>query len=78
MNPIQKVFNDLTDNELKEMVSEIQECEKTGVFEDDSQIRSLCRVVGEITGMDVSSNLLTVQFGVLKECAFRWVNDLAD
>jgi hypothetical protein len=78
MNPIQKVFKDLTDTELKEMVLEIQECEKTGVFEYDSRIRTLCRIVGGITGMDVSSNLLTVQFGVLKECSFRWVNNLVD
>jgi len=32
MNPIKKVFKDLTDTELKEMVLEIQEAEKTGVF----------------------------------------------
>jgi hypothetical protein len=78
MDQIQQVFKDLTDFELKEMVLEIQECEKTGVFENDSRIRVLCRVVGGITGMDVSSNLLTVQFGVLKECSFRWIKNLAD
>jgi hypothetical protein len=78
MNAIKKVFKDLTDTELKEMVLEIQEAEKTGVFEMDSRIRVLCRVVGGITGMDVSSNLLTVQFGVLQESSFRWVNSLAD
>lgn len=78
MDQIQQVFKDLTDFELKEMVLEMQECEKTGVFENDSRIRTLCRVVGGITGMDVSSNLLTVQFGVLKECSFRWIKNLAD
>jgi hypothetical protein len=78
MNAIKKVFKDLTDTELKEMVLEIQEAEKTGVFENGSRIRVLCRVVGGITGMDVSSNLLTVQFGVLQESSFRWVNSLAD
>jgi hypothetical protein len=43
MNPIKKVFKDLTDTELKEMVLEIQEAEKTGVFENGSRIRVLCR-----------------------------------
>jgi len=32
----------------------------------------LCIKTAEITGLDVSSNLMHVQMGVLKEAAFRW------
>jgi hypothetical protein len=73
MNPITELYKNLHDVELKIMVEEIKESEKTGTFGDDSEIRQLCRKTSEITGMDVSSNLLMVQMGVLKESAFRWL-----
>lgn len=74
MNPITELYSNLHDVELKIMVTEIREAEKTGVFGNDSEIRKLCRKTAEITGMDVSSNLLMVQLGVLKESAFRWLD----
>lgn len=73
MNPITELYKNLHDVELKIMVEEIREAEKTGTFGNDSEIRKLCRKTSEITGMDVSSNLLMVQMGVLKEAAFRWL-----
>lgn len=74
MNPITELYSNLHDVELKIMITEIQEAEKTGVFGDNSEIRKLCRKASEITGMDVSSNLLMVQFGVLKEASYRWLD----
>lgn len=75
MNPITELYSNLLDVELKIMIVEIQEAEKTGAFGNDSEIRKLCRKTAEITGMDISSNLLMVQLGVLKECAYRWLNN---
>ena len=73
MNPIKQLYSDLTNVELEVLVKEIRESEKTGVFPKESEIRILCRKTSEITKMDVSSNLLMVQLGVLKEAAFRWL-----
>lgn len=74
MNPIAELYKNLNDTELTIIIREIRESEKTGVFQEESQIRNLCRKTSEITGMDISSNLLMVQMGVLKEAAFRWLN----
>ena len=76
MNPIKQLYSDLTNVELEVLVKEIRESEKTGVFQNESEIRNLCRKTSEITRMDVSSNLLMVQLGVLKEAAFRWLEKL--
>lgn len=76
MNPIKQLFSDLTNVELEVLVKEIRESEKTGIFENDSEIRNLCRKISKITQIDVSSNLLMVQLGVLKEAAFRWLENL--
>ena len=74
MNQVQEIFTGLTDHELEVIIHEIKRAETTGVFGDQSSIRELCRRVAVTTGMDVSSNLLMVQIGVLKEAAYRWVN----
>jgi hypothetical protein len=76
MNPIAELYKNLNDTELTIIIGEIRESEKTGVFQEESQIRNLCRKTSEITGMDISSNLLMVQMGVLKEAAFRWLRKL--
>lgn len=73
INPITELYKNLHDVELKIIIEEIRESEKTGTFGNDSEIRKLCRKTSEITRIDVSSNLLMVQMGVLKEAAFRWL-----
>ena len=72
MNPINKLYSDLTNDELLFLIDEIIIGEETGSFPIDAKIRDLCRKTAEITGMDISSNLMIVQIGVLKESAFRW------
>ena len=76
MNDIKKLYSDLSDDKLRMAVKEIENAEQTGVFGDDSIIRNLCKETANITNMDVSSNLLMVQFGILKEAAYRWMNSL--
>ena len=77
MNPITELYKNLNDTELTIIIGEIKESEKTGTFGDESEIRKLCHKTSEITGMDISSNLLMVQMGVLKEAAFRWLENLS-
>lgn len=73
MSDIKKLYSDLSDDELRIAVEEIKNAEMTGVFGDDSIIRNLCRETAKITNMDISSNLLMVQIGLLKEAAYRWI-----
>ena len=76
MSDIKKLYSNLSDDKLRVAVEEIKNAEETGVFGDDSIIRNLCRETAKITNMDVSSNLLMVQVGVLKEAAYRWIDTL--
>ena len=76
MNTIKQLYLDLSNTELTLLIREIRESEVTGVFPDNSLIRDLCRKSANITGMDVSSNLLMVQIGVLKEGSYRWLEDI--
>ena len=73
-NPIRKLYTELTNDELVVLLSEIESCEKTGLYPNDAKIRELCRKTASITGLDVSSNLLHVQIGILREGSFRWLN----
>jgi hypothetical protein len=72
-NPISQIFVELSNFQLKGAIWEIQEAEKTGVYGNDSLIRGYARRIGEITGMDVSSNLLAAQIGVMKEASYRFI-----
>ena len=72
MNPIQNLYTDLLDDELLILIDELAISEETGSFPMDAKIRDLCKKTAQITGMDISSNLMMVQIGVLKESAFRW------
>lgn len=76
MSSIKTLYSKLSDDKVRVAIEEIKHAETTGVFGDDSIIRNLCRETAKITNMDVSSNLLMVQIGVLKEAAYRWVETL--
>ncbi len=74
MNEILKLYTSLSDNDLLEAIEEIKYCEFHGFYPENSMIRELSKKTAEITLQDISSNLLMVQMGVLKEAAFRWSN----
>lgn len=74
MNPIKKLYADLTDEQVVSGILEIKDAEITGWMPNDSIIRELCRESAKITGMDVSSNMLHTQIGILKEGAMRWLD----
>ena len=72
MNPILKIFTDLTDKELYNAVNDIDQAEKTGAYNNDSIIRNLARSVSEINQQDISMNLFIAQVSVLREVSKRW------
>ena len=72
MKSIRKIYTDLDDIELMQILSEIEESEINGSYPNNSKIREIAKQSAHITGMDISSNLLLVQMNVLKEAAFRW------
>jgi len=72
-NPVVKLFNDLSDEDILTVLNEIIEAEKSGQFAYDSKIRELAQQCNVLTHPTISNNLLMVQINVLKEGAMRWV-----
>ena len=72
-NPIVKLFNDLTDEELQILMDEVIHCETVGYFPENATIRTLTKKCSEITQTDTASNLLMVQMNVFKQGAIRWI-----
>ena len=71
LNPIKKLYKDLSNEELILLVKEIQVSDETGVLPIQSLVRDMCRKSAEITGMDMASNLL---MNICKEASIRWVS----
>jgi hypothetical protein len=74
LNPIKKLYQDLSNEELILLVKEIQVSDETGVIPIQSLVRDMCRKSAEITGMDMASNLLMTQINICKEASIRWVS----
>jgi hypothetical protein len=74
-NSITELYRSLSTNDIIKVINEIEYCETNGSFPEYSLIRELCKRTATITGLDVSSNLMHVQMGVLKEASFRWRDD---
>ena len=74
LNPIKKLYKDLSNEELILLVKEIQVSDETGVLPIQSLVRDMRRKSAEITGMDMASNLLMTQINICKEASIRWVS----
>lgn len=72
MNPINKIFNDLSDSDLICAMSELSECDETGILP-SGVTRDCANKVKDITqqrGLDI----MTAQILIYKECATRWLH----
>jgi hypothetical protein len=49
MNPIKKLYSDLTDEQVISGILEIKDADITGIIPNDSIIRELCRESAKIT-----------------------------
>lgn len=76
MNPIVKLFTDITDAELKEAILEMIEDEKTGTIRTDGVVIKYALLCADITSTSVSTNLFMAHVNLTKEAAFRWVSKI--
>ena len=74
MNPIKKLYRDLSNEELMLLVKELEKSDETGTFPEDSLVRDMCRKSAEITGMDMASNIMMTQINICKEASIRWIS----
>lgn len=73
MNLITKIFKDLSDTDLNQMISEIKVSEETGTFETLSKVRELTEKIAELTNSSYSTQLFLVQTNLVKEASYRWL-----
>ena len=71
-NPISKIFNDISDEELRQGITEMQEDDKTG-FTRDGVVRKYAHETMNITSENFSSVLLMTQINLLRQAAYRWI-----
>jgi len=72
MNKIKELFQKITSKELKEVILEIRESDKTGFIKEEGYVRKYGKLTGEITGGFTTTDLYMVQLNLLKEAAYRW------
>jgi len=73
-NPITEIYENLTDEQIKEAVLEMKEDEKMGLIRMDGWVRKLTKKVCEITGeTNLSTHLFLTQNSILREAAYRFV-----
>ena len=75
MNPIKKMFSEISDSELKQAILEIKESDDSGIIE-DGVVRKYAKKLSEINNLNVSNNLDSTQNKILKEFAYRFVEKL--
>ena len=72
MNKVVELFKSISDADLKLVIEEIRESEKTGYIGD--LVREYARKTGEITGGLSTTDFYMVQINLFKEASFRWLN----
>lgn len=73
MNPVHELFNQMSDEEVRQGILEIKESDKNGIIP-DGIVRKYAREIKEITN-GMSLDLLHSMIGILKQGAFRWVDE---
>ena len=70
MNPIKKMFEDMSDGDLFKGIEEIRESEETGIIP-EGIVRECATKLKDYTN-GTSMDLNHVINGILKESAYRW------
>lgn len=73
-NPIVKLFENISEEELKKAILEIKKDNLTGIIHEGGIVRKYAKLIGNITDEPISANLMMSQINLLKEAAFRWVD----
>lgn len=73
-NPIVKIFNDISDDELKQAIKEIKEDEIKGIIRIGGVLRKYADITHNSIGVgNMSMHLFLTETNLLKEAAFRWI-----
>jgi hypothetical protein len=75
MNKIVELFNNISDEELKLAVAEMEESQTTGYIKEGGVVRKYGKLTGEITGGFTTTDFFMVQMNLYKTAAFRWLNN---
>ena len=71
-NQVTKVFSDMSDEELVMVIQEMKEDGPQGIVRMDGIVREKCKMVQEITSGNAYEHMMTVQFSILQEAAYRF------
>ena len=71
-NEITKVFSDMSDVELAQVIQEMKEDGPQGIIRIEGVIREKCKMIQKIAGGDTYERIMMVQFSILQEAAYRF------
>jgi hypothetical protein len=76
MNVVKKIFENLTDVELRDLIMEIKKFKETGFIETNSPLRTKIEQVIELTGNNYATEIIGVSYTILELGAFKFVDFL--
>lgn len=72
VNEIKKVFSDMSNEELSQVIQEMKEDGPQGIIRMEGVIREKCKMIQKIVGGDTYERIMMVQFSILQEAAYRF------
>lgn len=72
-NPIKEIFDNLSDEELKELIGELQRFKITGIIPSESKLCEKITDVSSITGSPYSSEIIGVSYMILERGSVRFL-----
>jgi hypothetical protein len=72
VNEITKVFSEMTDGELSQVIQEMKEDGPQGIIRMEGIVREKCKMIQNIVGGDTYERIMMVQFSILQEAAYRF------
>jgi hypothetical protein len=72
VNEITKVFSDMSNEELSQVIQEMKEDGPQGIIRMEGIIREKCKMIQKIAGGDTYERIMMVQFSILQEAAYRF------
>jgi hypothetical protein len=73
MNKINELFNNISDEEIRQGIMEIKKDEGTGLI-CNGIVRKYSKIVGDMTGNNGTVLLMLTEINILRQGAYRWVN----
>lgn len=72
INDVVKIFSDMTDWELSQVIKEMKEDAPQGVVRPEGIVREKCKMVCDIVGGNTYEHMTMVQTSILQEAAYRF------